>query len=220
MAFASYEVGLILALQRNAAITACENRQTKLTVKKGTIRIIGGRWRSRRIDVPGSSQVRPTPDSVRETLFNWLAADLNGARCLDLFAGSGALGLEARSRGAEEVVFVEQDARVVKALRRNCQRVDAGGMQVIHRDAMSYLNAPHPHGEFDVVFADPPYARTLLATVMQRLVDCRWLTPEAKVYAECASEDAAIAVPANLRLHREGTSGGSTFRLYRHEVDR
>ncbi|TPW17985.1 MAG: methyltransferase, partial [Halothiobacillaceae bacterium] len=121
---------------------------------RNSLRIIGGTWRSRRLEFPTVEQLRPTPDRVRETLFNWLQHRIGGARCLDLFAGSGALGFEALSRGANEVVFVEIDPAAVQALRANAQRLQADNAQIIHEEALRYL--AKPADPFDIIFLDPP----------------------------------------------------------------
>ena len=119
------------------------------------IRIIGGAWRSRLIDVRTVKGLRPTPDRVRETLFNWLGQDLDGKTCLDLFAGSGALGFEAASRGAEPVVMIEQDAVALAALKANAAALQATGVQIVRGDALHFARSANQR--FDVVFVDPPY---------------------------------------------------------------
>ena len=131
------------------------------------VRIIGGDWRSRVIRFPPASALRPTPDRVRETLFNWLGQRLDGLACLDLFAGSGALGFEALSRGARRVVMVERDRATARALRDNARKLDAKGAEIVESDALAYLGRA---GEaFDVVFLDPPYASDLAQRAFERL---------------------------------------------------
>lgn len=127
-----------------------------LPVKPGEVRIIGGAWRSRRIRFPDRPGLRPTPDRVRETLFNWLEQDITGKHCLDLYAGSGALGFEAASRGARHVVMVERDAAALQALRANSEALQAAAVEVVRADALEFLK--NHHGRFDVVFLDPPFA--------------------------------------------------------------
>ena len=143
------------------------------------VRIVGGRWRGRRLAIPAGTEVRPTPDRVRETLFNWLVPALDGASCLDLFAGSGVLGLEALSRGAVQAWFVERDAVLAAALRAQVRVLGAQG-RVIRRDALKFLSS-RPQRRFDVVFVDPPYA-TGLAEVLEELA--AWLAAEHLVYVE------------------------------------
>jgi 16S rRNA (guanine966-N2)-methyltransferase len=144
------------------------------------VRIIGGDWRSRVIRVPDSAGLRPTPDRVRETLFNWLGQRLDGLACLDLFAGSGALGFEALSRGAADVVMVEQSRDVAKALRENAKSLNAAAAEIVNADALQYLRGPAL--SFDVVFLDPPFNQALLPAVLALLPP--WLAPDARVYAE------------------------------------
>lgn len=146
---------------------------------QGQVRIIAGEWRGRRIDVAADTAVRPTPDRVRETLFNWLREAVVGARCLDLYAGSGALGFEALSRGAAEAWFVEQDALLTDALRATAKRL-AAAPTIVRRDAFAFLREP-PNARFDVAFLDPPYSlpvEPLLALLPP------WLAPGALVYVE------------------------------------
>ena len=146
---------------------------------QNSIRIIGGRWRGRRIPIPGGTGVRPTPDRVRETLFNWLAGAVESARCLDLFAGTGALGLEALSRGAAEACFVESNPLLASALG---ERISAFGTQatIFPSDVMRILERPKT-GFFDLVFVDPPY-ELALAPILKKLVPR--LSPGALVYME------------------------------------
>lgn len=153
--------------------------QSNRRARSTGVRIVGGSWRGRRLTVPAGTEVRPTPDRVRETLFNWLDPFLPGAQCLDLFAGTGALGLEALSRGAAETTFVEHDAVLVRALEERVGAL-AAEAQVFHEDALEFL-ASRPQRPFDVVFVDPPYA-TGLAQVLERLA--AWLRPEHLVYVE------------------------------------
>jgi 16S rRNA (guanine966-N2)-methyltransferase len=146
---------------------------------QGSVRIIAGEWRGRRIAIPEGTSVRPTPDRVRETLFNWLRDSLVGARCLDLYAGTGVLGFEALSRGAAEAWFVEQDAALVEALQAAGKRLGAAP-RVVRRDALAFLREPAVT-RFDVAFLDPPYAQPLDA-LLELLP--RWLAPRAVVYVE------------------------------------
>lgn len=125
-------------------------------MKHGELRIIGGTWRSRRIRCPDRPGLRPTPDRVRETLFNWLGQDLTGKQCLDLFAGSGALGFEAASRGAQRVLMVERDTVVLQALQANSATLQAATVEVVRADALEFLK--NHHSRYDVVFLDPPFA--------------------------------------------------------------
>jgi len=178
----------------------------------GRIRIIGGQLRNSRLDVPELPGLRPTPERVRETLFNWLAPVISGVRCLDLCAGTGALGIEALSRGAASVQFVERDARAAQALRDNLARLKATAGQVATLDAQTYLQgAAQPFG---LVFLDPPFALDLWTPLARRLEQGGWLTPAAWIYVESARL-VAPELPANWAPHREGTAGDVRYALYR-----
>lgn len=148
--------------------------------KTNQVRIIGGQWRRRSLQFPDLPGLRPTPDRVRETLFNWLGQRLDGLRCLDLFAGSGALGFEAASRGAAEVVMVEQDARAMAALRKNREVLGADRVDLVAADGLAWL-AGTP-GVFDLIFLDPPFQAGLLPQVLPRAATR--LAPEGRIYAE------------------------------------
>ena len=167
----------------------------------GSVRIIGGRWRGTRLPVAELAGLRPSSDRVRETLFNWLAPMLPGARVLDLFAGSGALGLEALSRGAREAMLVERDARLAESLRQAVARLRAEGeARVVAADALAFLRAP-VHGRFDIVFVDPPFAANLWPEAFASLAP--WLADEAWLYVESPAA-AGIEPGAGFGLHREG----------------
>ena len=180
--------------------------------RPGRVRIIAGRWRGRRIPVPDLPELRPTPDRVRETLFNWLQGALPGTRCLDLFAGSGLLGLEALSRGAAEVVAVERSPRAADALRRAATELGATGLQVRVEEAQAYLRGtPRP---FDIVFLDPPFASDLLPGLLAQLT-AGWLAPAAWVYLESGTGEAVSALPPGWEAYREGRAGEVHYRLVR-----
>ena len=175
----------------------------------GTLRIIGGRWRRRQLAIAAVEGLRPTPDRVRETLFNWLGQDLDGCYCLDLFAGSGALGLEAASRGAAEVTLVEADAGAVRQLLAHCQTLAAGAAVRVQRgDALHFLRDVQPQHAFDVVFIDPPYALGALPQCLELLP--RLLAPGARVYVEDA---APPAVPAGWEVLRQDRAGRVHYAL-------
>jgi 16S rRNA (guanine966-N2)-methyltransferase len=146
---------------------------------QGRVRIIAGEWRGRKIAVPTGTRVRPTPDRVRETLFNWLQRSLPGARCLDLYAGTGVLGFEALSRGAAQVTFVERDATLAAALAATARALRAQP-EIVRRDALAYLRE-RPAARFDVVFLDPPFSEPI-APLLALLPP--WLAPHAVVYVE------------------------------------
>lgn len=181
----------------------------------GWVRIVGGSHRGRRLRVPAQG-VRPTPDRVRETLFNWLAPELPGARCLDLFAGTGVLGLEALSRGASHAVLLEHHRATADALRGQAEAL--GLPAVVHRaDALAWLRgAPaEAGGPFHVVFLDPPYGRGLLQPCCDALASGGWLAEDARVYIETESARGgeSVALPAGWALERDRTFGGSRVRI-------
>jgi len=176
---------------------------------EGKLRIIGGRWRSRQLPVMDAEGLRPTTDRVRETLFNWLQMDIAGSRCLDLFAGSGALGLEAASRGAKEVVMIEKSAAVCKILQNNISTLDATEVTLIQGDALDYLQKPDPDTGFDIVFIDPPYQSGLLEPVIAKLS----LVTGSRVYLEARKGD-DITVPENWLLLKDKTAGQIHYCLY------
>ena len=174
-------------------------KTTKPVRGRNQLRIIGGEYRRRILPFPDGEGLRPTPDRVRETLFNWLGQELHGLHCLDLFAGSGALGFEAASRGAARVVMVEQARPALAALRDNSQLLGARSVEVIQADALSWM-ARCPE-QFDVVFLDPPFATDLLPKVLTALLPL--LKPEARVYIETANWPAL----EGWEVLREGKAG-------------
>ena len=180
--------------------------------REGSVRIIGGRWRGSRLPVPDAPGLRPTSDRARETLFNWLQPVLPGARVLDLFAGSGALGLEALSRGARQVLLVERDPRLAGSLQASVERLRAGDAATVARaDALALLRTPL-QGRFDVVFLDPPFEHGLWAAALAALPP--WLADDAWLYLE-SPPDGAVEPGPDWRLHREGRSRDARHALYR-----
>lgn len=179
------------------------------------LRIIGGVWRGRKLRFPASAAIRPTPDRVRETLFNWLATATPGARCLDLFAGSGALGLEALSRGAAHVTFIEQDAAAAEELRTRLHEWRAGDARVLRADALRYLSGEPPQ-PFDIVFLDPPFAAGLLGGAVQLLERGAWLAPQALIYLEAAAHADLPGLPAGWQALKSKRAGEVGYHLFRH----
>ena len=179
----------------------------------GSVRIVGGRWRGTRLPVADADGLRPTADRVRETLFNWLQPALPGARVLDLFAGSGALGLEAVSRGAREAVLVERDARLATMLRDSVARLDAGAeVEVVQADALSWLRGTAPTKPFDIVFVDPPFAAALWPAVLEALPAV--LAEGAWLYLE-GPAGTPPTVGADWTPHRAGSTRDAHHALYR-----
>jgi 16S rRNA (guanine966-N2)-methyltransferase len=180
------------------------------------LRIIGGRWRSRQLTFPPLAGLRPTPDRVRETLFNWLASVIQGSRCLDLFAGSGALGMEALSRGAVEVVFVEDHPVAVRYLQNNLQRLGVKAAQVQQCDALYWLQgSPRP---FDIVFLDPPFGEDLLSPSCVLLERRGWLASAARIYLEAERSLNDLHLPATWQIVREKTAGHVVYRLAENKI--
>jgi len=179
--------------------------------KPNELRIIGGQWRGRKIRFPRRPGIRPTPDRVRETLFNWLAPVVQGSSCLDLFAGSGALGLEALSRGAATATFIESDRATADRLRETLSTLAPERAVVLQADALRWLDGPPQR--FGLAFLDPPFGSGLLAEALRKLDSGGWLSPGAYVYLEAPAKDGAPALPAGWTLHRSGKAGAVGYHL-------
>jgi 16S rRNA (guanine966-N2)-methyltransferase len=178
-------------------------------VKSNEVRIVGGAWRSRRIRFAPTAGLRPTPDRVRETLFNWLGQDLTGLHCLDLFAGSGALGFEAASRGAERVVMVERDRAAFEALRVNQAALEAQQVELVKADALEFVRGYRPNtGQYDVIFLDPPFDADYWPLLIRLLPPL--LTPGARVYCESGS---AVEWGEGWEVSKQGRAGQVAFQL-------
>jgi len=185
----------------------------------GQIRIIGGQWRGRKLPVPDSAGLRPTTDRVRETLFNWLAADIQQAKCLDCYAGSGALGLEALSRHAASATLLELERPVAQQLEKNLATLGAKSGRVVNTNTLQFL--AQKGDEHQLVFIDPPFRQGLLEKTTQLLESNGWLSDGALVYVEREVEQGIPPVPVNWQLHREKIAGQVAYRLYiRHRVDK
>lgn len=180
--------------------------------QRNQFRIIGGEWRGRKLGFFPAPGLRPTPDRVRETLFNWLAPVIQGARVLDLFAGSGALGFEAASRGAASVTLVDSHPRVVSQLQQNARLLAAGQINVCQSDVLRYL--ARPAEPCDIVFLDPPYQSQVLEACFKGLEN-GWLGHEAWIYFEHDSHSSAPSLPANWQLHRDKQAGQVAYQLAR-----
>ncbi|WP_395792375.1 16S rRNA (guanine(966)-N(2))-methyltransferase RsmD [Aquimonas sp.] len=189
-------------------------KSTAARPAEGQIRIIGGRLRGSRLPVPDLPGLRPSSDRMRETLFNWLMHEVAGRHCLDLFAGSGALGFEAASRGAERVLLVEREPRVARSLAESAQRLQAA-VDVHNGDAMSWLQGA-PAQLFDLAFVDPPFAAGLTERVLELLP--AHLAARAWVYMEAAPGPPPV-VPLSWRLHRELITRHACGRLFRADAD-
>ncbi|MZG43066.1 16S rRNA (guanine(966)-N(2))-methyltransferase [Dickeya dianthicola] len=188
------------------------------TSAPGQIRIIGGQWRGRKLPVPDSPGLRPTTDRVRETLFNWLAPVIQQSRCLDCFAGSGALGLEALSRYAAHATLLEAERNVAHQLTQNLSLLRADNAEVVNADTLQWLAKPASAQPYDVVFLDPPFRRGLLDDTLRLLEAGGWLAQETWVYIETEAENRTLAIPPTWALHREKTAGQVSYRLYIHHA--
>lgn len=181
--------------------------------ERNRLRIIGGQWRGRKLTFKPEPGLRPTTDRIRETLFNWLAGDIHGAQCLDLFAGSGALGLEALSRGAVFCDFVDTSATVLGQIGSHLNTLGAQSSAACHtKPAQSFLKSAVK--AWDVAFIDPPFEQNLVEPCCAYLADKQLLKPGALVYVEIGSNEASVQLPGNWQLHREKTSGGVHYRLF------
>jgi 16S rRNA (guanine966-N2)-methyltransferase len=184
---------------------------SQLSHLPSVFRIIAGTWRSRKFQFPPTPGLRPTPDRVRETLFNWLADVIPDAVCLDLFCGSGALGLEALSRGAKHCTFIDAETRALQAINQH--------LQVLNCTQGSTITCALPEGlsrfnhVVDVVFLDPPYSLPCITDCLNALVSMHLLSGNAFVYIECSSKDALPVLPDNFRLHRHKRAGQVQYAL-------
>lgn len=192
------------------------HNQRKTNPNAPLLRIIGGEWRSRKLTFPEVEGLRPTPDRVRETLFNWLQNVTPGARCLDLFAGSGALGLEALSRGAESVTFIDQSPEAVRCLRSNLELLKSPRGEVVSGSALGWLESRQTDFEarYDLIFLDPPFRKGWLEPICQQLESKNLLADNAAIYIEAESELTQLPVPENWREHRCKVAGQVTYRLF------
>lgn len=203
-------------MSRNRSKSAPSRSSSSKTKKSEShIRIIGGEWRSRKLSVLDADGLRPTGDRIRETLFNWLTPWLPKARCLDLFAGSGALGLEALSRGANFSHFIETQPKAAERLKQNLAllNVSSADASLETVDALSLLSA-QPETTFDIVFMDPPFAANYWNPCIEKLNRNGWLSEQALIYIE-APKSTQLEAPPNWSLHREKASGDVHARLYK-----
>jgi len=176
------------------------------------LKIIGGNWRSRCITFVDAPGLRPTPARVRETVFNWLRNDIIGSRCLDLYAGSGALGFEAASRGAKSVLQVENNIQACKALKDNTIQLAANQIKTVQSDVLRYLSGDTD--VFDVVFIDPPFAMALAVQTCQWLEEKGWLSNHAKIYVETESALKLDGLPENWQLLKSKVAGEVGYHLF------
>ncbi|MEM1152826.1 MAG: 16S rRNA (guanine(966)-N(2))-methyltransferase RsmD [Pseudomonadota bacterium] len=189
-------------------------RNVKRSHQHNTLRIIGGQWRGRKLTFSPGKNLRPTPDRVRETLFNWLSASINGARCLDLFAGSGALGIEALSRGALSCDFVDNSAAAISQIRQHLNMLKTEQPMVCQAmSADQFLTSIEL--PYDIVFLDPPFDQALLEPSCLQLYQKQLISDGGLVYAESHAKATATAVPESWELLRDKTAGDVHYRLFR-----
>jgi len=191
------------------------NRSQKSYVEAGEVRIIGGQWRNRKLAVPSVDGLRPTTDRVRETVFNWLQPYTANSRCLDICAGSGALGFEALSRGATSVQFIEKEKQAVHFLQKNAQKLDMLESNQLHIQQTAALNflTKNVHSEhFDIVFVDPPFALNMHSDIFSALQDGQWLANEALIYCEMPVNE-MVVLPENWSWFRKKSTKSLTFGL-------
>ncbi len=182
----------------------------------GKLRIIGGQWRSRQLQFTDAPGLRPTPSRVRETLFNWLQHDIINSRCLDLFAGSGALGFEAASRGANRVTQVEKNPQSCRQLKANAEKLNAKQIKIVQQDVFRFLTSVDE--PYNIVFLDPPFAQNLTEQSCQWLEDKDWLSPEAKIYLEVEKNLALNHLPSNWLQLKKKSAGQVDYYLFQRNL--
>ena len=192
------------------------DRASPITSQNNQLRIIAGLWRGRKLSFPAVDGLRPTGDRIRETLFNWLAPEIHGARCLDLFAGSGALGVEALSRGAANSLLIERDPKAAAQLKINLEVLKATHGRVLNEDALSKLQKGNPDEPYHIVFIDPPFQLKLWQAVIDALEAGNWLAENATIYIESGRDD-EYNPPINWQLHRDKHAGAVSYRLFYRE---
>lgn len=186
----------------------------------GRLRIIGGQWRGRVLTFPDVDGLRPTGDRIRETLFNWLMGYTAEARCLDLFAGSGALSLEALSRGATEAYAIELDKRAAQTIRHHGATLGTQSLKVYSDDTLALLARGNPWAPFDIVFIDPPFSAELAGPCAALLEQGNWLAEQAWIYVEADRRLPTPEVPEHWQAYREKSAGQVVYTLYRRDVSK
>ena len=179
----------------------------------GSVRIIGGKWRGRKLPFPDLPELRPTPDRVRETLFNWLQPDIEGAVCLDLFAGTGALGLEALSRGAKTVTMVEKNKTIISNINKNIESLGSKNVILNCQNSLSWLEQSISN-QYNIVFLDPPFRQQLMIPCCTQLEKQGLLAQNAKIYLELEVEFETLSTPFNWELLRQKRAGQVNYFLF------
>lgn len=199
-----------MAAMKNRNSTQSHNQQKP----QGEVRIIAGLWRGRKLPVLNAEGLRPTTDRVKETLFNWLMNDIADSRCLDCFAGSGSLGIEALSRQAQAVVFLEKFTNAATQLKKNLTHLKTDKGTVINTDTLQYLSQKNSGTPFDIVFIDPPFNQQLVAKTLALLTENGWLADNALLYVETEKNHPPFFLP-NGEIIKEKSAGQVTSRLIR-----
>ncbi|MEN2823735.1 Ribosomal RNA small subunit methyltransferase D [Mannheimia haemolytica] len=191
-----------------------KNRNSPQSVQQmGEVRVIAGLWRGRKLPVLNAEGLRPTTDRVKETLFNWLMHDIAHSRCLDCFAGSGSLGIEALSRQAQAVVFLEKFANAANQLKKNLQALKSEQGSVIHTDTLAYLAQKNNGEPFNIVFIDPPFHQGFVPQVLNLLAENNWLAPNAILYVETEKNHPPLELPQGWQILKEKAAGMMVSRL-------
>ena len=200
------------SLSNNTNKSAQKNKK-----QSNQLRVIGGQWRGRKLAFPTAEGLRPTPDRVRETLFNWLAPNISGSHCLDLFAGSGALGLEALSRGANFCCFIDTTAAASQQITSNLALLQCDTASTHNIQAAHWLEQFDPASDqaFDIIFLDPPFGKNLAETCIELIEQKQLLRHNGLIYLETHRDEILPAIPPHWQLHREKTAGQVSYRLYR-----
>lgn len=188
-----------------------ESKQRRPGVAK--LRIIGGEWRGRKLEFPILPGLRPTPDRIRETLFNWLTPHIKGARCLDLYCGSGALGFECLSRGAAAVTLVDSSAAVGQSISRNSAALNSDRVSFVRADVLEWLRRTNFAEPYDMVFVDPPYQQPLLGPTLAALQQRHAIRQNSWIYTEMQRK-VSIPAPADWQLHRDKQAGSNRYCLF------
>lgn len=199
--------------QKDASSASIKMAPSALNNVPGEVRVISGKWRGRKLPVLNADGLRPTTDRVKETLFNWLMHDIDGAAVLDCFAGSGSLAIEALSRHASQATLVERDAKLARQLIQNLQKLKCDNAQVLNQDCIGMLNAPAKQ-QYNVVFVDPPFRHGLAGPCCLALEQYSWLAADAFIYLETEKELQLGTMPANWRLIKEKIAGQLAYRLF------
>ena len=187
--------------------------QKQTSKAMGEVRVIAGLWRGRKLPVLNAEGLRPTTDRVKETLFNWLMMDVANARCLDCFAGSGSLGIEALSRQAQAVVFLEKFANAAQQLKKNLASLKTDKGTVINTDTLAYLAQKNNDNSFDIIFIDPPFHHQFVPQILPLLQQNNWLAENALIYVETEKNHPPLPLAENWQIIKEKSAGMVTSRL-------